>query len=239
MKVNLLSSGDREISLRVSDATPGFLNMVRRYISSNVPTLAIEKVEIVENSSGLFNEVLVHRLGLVPFTFDPEVDFSQELVAIVEKQGPCEVTANDLKTTSETVKPLYPEMPIMSLLEGQNLKLTAYMKVGRGREHAKWQGGIMGYRPMAKVKILKKSKQLMELLPEELRDLEEGSSKTVEMTNILSYAEEKFPDQIEVKPSHRDFVVEIESTSGYSADSLIKYAVKAIEEDLDRIEKSL
>ena len=239
MKVDVASMGEREAEIKVSGATPGFLNMLRRYISSGVPTLAIEKVEIVENSSGLFNEVLVHRLGLIPFTFDPEVDFNRDVVVIAEKQGPCEVMSSDLKTTSESVKPLYPDIPVVSLLEGQNLKLTAYMKVGRGREHAKWQGGIMGYRPMARVKLLKKSRELMEVLPEELRELEEGSSKTVPMDDRLSYAEEKFPDQIEVKPSSKDFAVEIESVSGYSVSSLIKYAVKEIEEDLSRLEQSL
>lgn len=39
---------------------------------SEVPTLAIENVTIYQNTSIIPDEVLAHRLGLIPILADPE-----------------------------------------------------------------------------------------------------------------------------------------------------------------------
>ena len=38
---------------------------------AEIPTVAIEKVNLYQNTSILADEVLVHRLGLVPLLIDP------------------------------------------------------------------------------------------------------------------------------------------------------------------------
>ena len=43
-------------------------NALRRIMIAEVETLAIEMVEVEENDTVLFDEFLVHRMGLVPFT---------------------------------------------------------------------------------------------------------------------------------------------------------------------------
>ena len=48
-----------------------FANALRRILISEVPSMAIEKVYMFENSSCIPDEVLSHRLGLIPIKVDP------------------------------------------------------------------------------------------------------------------------------------------------------------------------
>ena len=50
---------------------PAIANAFRRILLAEVPTMAIEKVFVVNNTSVIPDEVLSHRLGLVPLAVDP------------------------------------------------------------------------------------------------------------------------------------------------------------------------
>ena len=52
---------------------PAIANAFRRILLADVPTLAIEKVFILNNTSVVPDEVLAHRLGLVPLAVDPRL----------------------------------------------------------------------------------------------------------------------------------------------------------------------
>jgi DNA-directed RNA polymerase I and III subunit RPAC1 len=58
---------------------PVIANTLRRIILSEVPTLAIDRVVIRNNTSVIPDEVLAHRIGLVPLNADPaEFEFRQD-----------------------------------------------------------------------------------------------------------------------------------------------------------------
>lgn len=50
---------------------PFLANTFRRLMISDVPSMAIEKVYVYNNTSIIQDEVLVHRLGLIPLKADP------------------------------------------------------------------------------------------------------------------------------------------------------------------------
>ena len=49
-----------------SDSDVSFANALRRIILVETPTLAIEVVKVIENTSVFHDEFLAHRLGLIP-----------------------------------------------------------------------------------------------------------------------------------------------------------------------------
>jgi len=52
---------------------PAIANALRRILLSDIPSMAIEKVHMYQNTSIMQDEVLAHRLGLLPLTADPRL----------------------------------------------------------------------------------------------------------------------------------------------------------------------
>ena len=64
IKINELTRDFVKFELLNVDLAIG--NALRRIMISEVPTMAIDLVEVKENTSALHDEFIVHRLGLVP-----------------------------------------------------------------------------------------------------------------------------------------------------------------------------
>jgi len=58
-----------EMRFVLSDTDTSMANTIRRIMIAEVPTLAIDLVEFVENSTVLNDEYIAHRLGLVPLRY--------------------------------------------------------------------------------------------------------------------------------------------------------------------------
>lgn len=108
--VNRLTEDEMEFDMIGIDAA--LANAFRRILIAEVPTMAIEKVLVANNTSVIADEVLAHRLGLIPLKADPrlfdylsENDVPNEQNTIVykldvscEKGGPrCTVKSDQLK----------------------------------------------------------------------------------------------------------------------------------------------
>jgi len=113
-----------------------FSSAVRRIMISEVPTYAVENVYIYENTSSMYDEVLAHRLGLIPIKGKP-VSNDEVITFTLVKEGPCTVYSSDLK--SEVGEVAFENIPIVKLSEGQKVELECEALVGIGKIHAKWQ----------------------------------------------------------------------------------------------------
>lgn len=67
------SEDEKELEFDLIGYPISFANAFRRILLSEVPTMAIEKVYIVNNTSLIQDEVLAHRLGLIPLKADPRL----------------------------------------------------------------------------------------------------------------------------------------------------------------------
>ena len=166
MKIQIIEKTDSEISFVLEDSNPQFANALRRIMMVEIPTLAVETVEFTANDSALFDEVVAHRLGLIPLTFDKKaMNLPEEckcggkgcslcqVTLVVDKKGPCTVYAKGMKSTDKAVHAVFPDMPIVKLLEGQKIKFEATAQLGLGKTHAKWKAANASYRyyPVAKL----------------------------------------------------------------------------------------
>ncbi|MBD3261126.1 MAG: DNA-directed RNA polymerase subunit D [Candidatus Altiarchaeales archaeon] len=149
--------GDR-ISFTIKDLDVELANALRRKIISGVPVMAIEKVDVLSNSSILNDEVLAHRLGLIPLATDLKsyvepLECGCELkgctnctsTLTLDVAGPLMVYSGHLKPTDPKIKPVYDNMPLIKLTENQKIKLEAHATLGCGRQHMKWHAGIASY----------------------------------------------------------------------------------------------
>lgn len=155
MDIKVLSREQDTLRFVLSDVSPAFANALRRIILAEVPVMAIDDVMILENNSVMYDEILAHRLGLIPVTTDQTYNLPEEctckselgcekcratLSLEVEAADPVEVVyTSNLKPENPEVKPVSDKIPIIKLAQGQRVKLEAYARLGRGRDHAKWQ----------------------------------------------------------------------------------------------------
>ncbi|MEM7826818.1 MAG: DNA-directed RNA polymerase subunit D [Candidatus Aenigmatarchaeota archaeon] len=163
MKIQILEESERKIKFMLSESNNAFANALRRIMISEIPTMAIDTVDFHYNSSGLCDEIIAHRLGLIPLTYNPKFYNLKEdcscngkgcshcQVALsfdskkITKDSEYTVKSGDLKSDDPEVRPIDPEIPIVELLENQKLKFDAIARLGFGKEHAKWQGAVVGY----------------------------------------------------------------------------------------------
>jgi DNA-directed RNA polymerase subunit D len=171
---------DNKIRIVLSDTNAAQVNSLRRAILADVPKMAITKVrfeqgvtqdnkgEVIESVNVLPDEVLAHRLAMVPvptfleeFVFPeddpnnenlPEDQWGSPLSQIIYHlsiRGPSSDSADEVKTvyagdlnvlgeTKLQIKEEHSKIPLTILSKGQYLELYAYATLGRGRDHAKW-----------------------------------------------------------------------------------------------------
>jgi DNA-directed RNA polymerase subunit D len=127
------------------------VNAFRRVILDEVPTFAIEDVEIVKNDSALYDETLAHRLGLVPLTTDLlAYNMKKDCKCGTVGCALCEVKmsfsqsetgyvySGSIKSEDPAVKPAFDTIPLTKLLDGQEIEVNVVAVLGVGRTHAKW-----------------------------------------------------------------------------------------------------
>ncbi len=170
MKATVLEQTEDTLKLRIEGVSPGLMNALRRIIIAETPAMAIEEVVILENQSPIFDEIIAHRLGLVPLktNYDQYVrpdECTCEGVGChlcqagftMEVEAPEDgyiATTGDLKPQDPETIPVSDKIPIAKLAKGQRIVVEAYARLGVGQDHAKWQPvSTMAYKMIPSVKV--------------------------------------------------------------------------------------
>jgi DNA-directed RNA polymerase subunit D len=231
-EVEFIERGDREAQFLVRELTPAFANGIRRAMVADVPTLSIDTVRFVENSSVMFDEMIALRLGLVPLTTPlDDYEVGEKATLAMDVQGPATAYSGDLESSDNLVQPADEHIPIIELKEGQRLEFEADAVLDTGKDHAKHQGGVAaGYRHLQRVEVVADADEFAESEPNILRgviETEEGELvPTSEFDHDLTT---RYPDaEIEVTDVPNAFVFHVESDGSMPADELVLRAVESI-----------
>ncbi len=185
---------------------PALANALRRTLISDIPRMAIEDVEFhlgpirgedgkeYESVTPLFDEMIAHRLGMIPIPTDLETfGFREEcksckgegcpnctIMYALNKKGPCTVYSGDLEPVGDPkLKVVDERIPIVKLGEGQAVLIYATAVLGTGREHAKWQSthGV-GYKFYPVIEVNNKKfdgdETCIEVCPKDVFKVEKG-----------------------------------------------------------------
>ena len=251
MEVRILQNDKKtgKLSFLMKGTQAPFVNALRRIGMHEVPTLAVEHVEIKKNNSILYDEMIAHRLGLTPLTTDLESYDLPEKCGC-EKQGcaKCQVklvlkakggvvTADKLKSADPKVNPVHPEMPITKLLKGQEIELEATAVLGKGKEHSKWSPGHVWYGQQPIITVNTKSSKYQEMkekYPPQIFDKKGVIDKNLIIDqNLVDACDGICDDIVKVTYNKDSFIFYVEPFGQLPAKTMVAQASTILNEKLE------
>jgi DNA-directed RNA polymerase subunit D len=258
MEVKLLEHDKKndKCSFIIKGVGPYFVNALRRCIIDYVPTMAMEDIEFHKNSSILYDEIIAHRLGLIPLTTDTKTYNLPSLCKCkgagcarctlklsLKAKGPGMVFASQMKSKDPKVKPVFPETPIVKLLKGQELELEATAVLGYGKEHQKWSPGLAYYKHKPTIEIVKKCSNCdicIKNCPKKIFEIKnnnvEINKKNLYNCDLCGACFEGCPKGIiKIGESDDEFIFYLESWGQLSCREIVQEAMASYDSLLDEL----
>jgi DNA-directed RNA polymerase subunit D len=263
MKIEKIKLDDNGGRMVMSGVTPSFMNALRRALLSDVPKMAISDVEFhlgaisdeegkaFESTAPLFDEMIAHRLSLIPiptdldiFTFKGECKCKGEgcpncqIMYSLNKKGPSVVYSGDLEPLGDDkLRSKDPLIPITKLADGEALLIYATATLGRGRDHAKWQATqAVGYSYYPSITISKKCDGCGECIrrcPRDVLAKKDGKAvvEDIESCTLCKTCVEVCPQKaVALTEDSSKVIFKFETDGSVEPKSAILYALKHLEE---------
>jgi len=260
LKVEVLSLSGDTIRFLLQGCDVAFANALRRTMIAEVPCMTIDDIFIFDNSSVMPDEVLAHRVGLVPLVTDldsyvlPEKckcksDLGCSLCRVVltlDVEADTEtrvVYSGDLISEDPKVVPASPDIPLVKLAPGQAVRFEAYARLGLGKVHAKWQPVSMCvYQHVAEINVDEKRCTLcgkcVEACPRRVLAVEDEKLRVVDLyaCTLCGACAEACPvEPPAIIQGMKDdlFLFTVESTGCLPPERIVSEAAKVLMEKLD------
>ena len=220
----------------VAKMNESLANSIRRSVGLT-PMMAIDELEISKNDSALYDETIAHRMGLLPIKMDKswKEDTVLKLKLNVKREGI--VYSGDIKGDCEFV---YDNIPITLLGKDQELKIKATTKMDLGKNHAKFNPGIVFYRNLCEITMDKEFEaDIKKVFPE--ADMKVKGDKIIVKDNgvksLIDFCEglaQKNKKEVSVKDTD-ELVITIESFGQISAEEIFKKAIDSLRKLLKEV----
>ncbi len=261
MEVRVLENNKEQnkLSFILKDFNSVFTNTLRRLIIDEVPTMAIEEIEFVKNNSILYDEIIAHRLGLIPLKTDlksynlPDkckcegkgCNRCQLKMVLRATKGSGIVYASEIKSKDPAIKPVFGEMPIVKLLKGQTMELEATAVLGKGKQHVKWSPCHVYYKYRPIIEItgeVKNPEAIIEVDHNNIFEIKDrklviNKDKVLDCDLSLDFSE--IDKNVKVTASDTEFVFYVESFGQLSCKEIVTKAIDILDEQLDEFVEEL
>ncbi|HLD15971.1 MAG TPA: DNA-directed RNA polymerase subunit D [Candidatus Nanoarchaeia archaeon] len=254
MNIKILNQSENKVEFSLEGINHVIANTLRRLVINEVPTLAIEEVDMKENSSAMYDEMLAHRLGLVPLTTDlKSYDMKQNckcegkgcasctLKLKLQAKGPCIVYSGDIKSSDPKVKPVFDKMPLVKLLKDQEVELEATAVLGNGNMHAKFQPGLIFFKGYPQFTIKGGNEELARTCPVNILEFDGKKVKVTDETKctLCMACQDHDSEAIQVRGSDKDFIFTLESWGQLDCKEILLKAMDMFDSYLNEFEKQL
>jgi DNA-directed RNA polymerase subunit D len=266
VKIEVLEKDETNLRIVIREADVTLVNALRRIALAEVPSMAIDEVVMIENSSILQDEIIAHRLGLIPMKTDLDTynlpedcecksEFGCTLCRVTltldaeAKEGTRTVYSGEIVSENPNVVPVSDKIPIIKLAKGQKLKLEAYARLGKGKTHAKWQPVcVCAYKYYPKIEVSNKEcgdcQKCVDVCPRKVLTIKEDK---VDVRDLLACnlcmdcveACPKTPKAVKVEWEKNAFIMNIESSGVMPPERVIQQATKILSQQLTEFEEQL
>lgn len=260
MEAKILSQNNEKIVFLLKGTNPVMANTLRRIIVNDVPTLAIEEVTFLKNSSALYDEMVAHRMGLVPLVTNlKDYNLKEECTCkgkgcakcqvnfSLKVAGPCIVYAEELKFKDPEVKAAYPKLIIAKLLKGQSLECEGFAVLGQGKTHIKFSPGLMYYNYYPKVtinnnkaKLEKFKEQYPSVIFNDKGEIDEDIiNKFIEKPSLADACEGICDDLLKIERNENNIIFYLESFGQLKPKEIVYSALDRMDIKLEQFKKEL
>lgn len=280
MKIESMNFTDTRAEMIFTDVSPHIINAFRRTLVVDVPKMAIDKVEIhlgaisdesgktYESTTPLFDEIIAHRLGMIPVPTDgealleghlkPEAECdcagagcpNCQIMYSLNRRGPATVYSGELEPLGdEKLKPRDTRIPIVKLTEDEGILIYAIAHLGTGKQHARWQAvHAAGYRPIPEISIDQKRVKDPERVAGNCpRDVYSISKKALKIQNpeacilcrTCEHEDIGGKDAIKVNADTGRYFFKFETDGAVDPGTAVRYALNVLDKKYNGFQESL
>ena len=262
MEIEIREMTETKGSFILKNSSPAIANALRRTMLNDIPKMAIDKVEFhlgpimmddkeYESVTPLFDEIVAHRLGMIPvptdhklFTFQDKCVCGGEgcpgctIMYSLNKIGPCTLLSGDMMPLGDpslAVKDQF--IPIVELTDGQAVLIYATAVMGRASNHVKWQAAFgVGYKyyPIVTVNEKKAGDQpvlnCMNICPKDVFEVKNGKLRVKNLINcsMCKECEVASGGEVTVTGDEKNFVFKFETDGSLTAKQVLDKALEIL-----------
>ncbi|XP_057271338.1 DNA-directed RNA polymerases I and III subunit RPAC1 isoform X4 [Pezoporus wallicus] len=216
-------------------------NAFRRILLAEVPTMAVEKVFVYNNTSIVQDEILAHRLGLIPIRADPRLFEYRNQVYSKHMTWVPLGNQTDLFPDAD-FRPVHDDILIALLRPGQEIDVLMHCVKGIGKDHAKFSPvATASYRLLPDITLLQPIEdEAAEMLQKcfspgviEIQNIKGKKVARVANARLDTFSREVFRHEslknlVRLARVRNHYIFSVESTGILPPDVLVSEAIKIL-----------
>jgi len=269
MNLEVLEKNERKLVFVISEISIEIANAIRRIILTEIPVFAIEEVIILKNDSPLYDEIVAHRLGMIPLKTDLEhYNLPRDCECggfgcpLCQVSLTCEVNndtnktivvySGDLNSNDPNIVPVHDKIPILKIDKGSKIIIECYAILGLAKDNIRFSAVsncFYRYYPViefdqSKIKDIEEKTLIAKSCPEKLYELSNNSLKLKNdywktCTLCKACEDNSSNDAIKLGWKEDTYIFSIESDGQHSFDVLIKKTFDIFLEKIDEFTENL